>query len=698
MVDKSRRRFLAVSSLAAATLAAGSSLPPLIRKALAVAPARVKGSIEDVQHVVIFMQENRSFDHYFGSLRGVRGFGDPRPLRLPDSQSVWHQPVASGSPDYVLPFHLNGKQSSAQSMKGLNHDWKGSHQTWANYDAWVAQKTAMTMGYFRREDIPFYYALADAFTVCDGYHASQFGPTNPNRMFLFTGTNGLSVGNAGKQAVSNADDGNWTADMGRDHSQFKAYTWTTYAQRLQKAGVSWQVYQEYDNFGDNSLQSFAAFRNLQHDTALYRHGRAWVAGSTAANARASRGQHLVAAFEKDVRGGVLPQVSWIVAPYIMSEHPEATPAYGESLSARLLNVLAENPEVWSKTVLLINYDENDGFFDHVPPALPAIDPALGKSTVDTTGENYQGVPVGFGPRVPMLAISPWSRGGWVNSQVFDHTSILRFLEARFGVAETNISPWRRAVAGDLLSVFDFSGSASFWPELPDTAEYMARVDATSKLPAPQVPADQKMPKQEPGQRPARALPYVFDVNARLGTDGNLNLHLANRSPVGVALNAYAAGGTPAPRFYTVGAADSLDDLWPGGNGYDVILHGPNGFLRRFAGSALAKSVARPEVEMPYRADRNRLVLQLRNYGDQPCTCHVRNAYSTVAPQSYELTPGASVESVWNIAGQDHWYDFSITCKGDSHYVRRLAGHIETGHPSFSDPAIASLGIIKAEMT
>ena len=232
MVDKSRRRFLTKSALAAATLAAGQALPPVIRKALAVAPTRVKGTIEDDQHVVIFTQENRSFDHYFGSMRGVRGFGDPRPLGLPDGKPVWYQPVAPGSPDYVLPFHLNSAHTSAQTMKDLNHHWKGSHQTWANHDVWVSQKTAMTMGYFQREDIPFYYALADAFTVCDGYHASLFGPTDPNRMFLFTGTSGLSVGETGKQAIANMHDDNNTADMARDHNQFKGYPWTTFALHL----------------------------------------------------------------------------------------------------------------------------------------------------------------------------------------------------------------------------------------------------------------------------------------------------------------------------------------------------------------------------------------------------------------------------------------------------------------------------------
>ena len=261
---------------------------------------------------------------------------------------------------------------------------------------------------------------------------SLFGPTNPNRMYMFTGTSGLSVGNDGEQAVNNLDDGNWTADIARDNPAFPGYTWTTYSERLQQAGVSWQVYQEFDNYGDNSHPYFANFRNLDRSSPLYRRGRAIVPGSTADNAKASRGEHLIAAFERDVRSGNLPQVSWIVAPYLLSEHPQGTPAYGESLSARLLETLAASPEVWSKTVFLINYDENDGFFDHVPPALPATDPGMGASNVDVRGEDYHGVPVGLGPRVPMLVVSPWSRGGWVDSQVFDHTSVIRFLERRFG--------------------------------------------------------------------------------------------------------------------------------------------------------------------------------------------------------------------------------------------------------------------------
>ncbi|WP_425510186.1 phosphocholine-specific phospholipase C [Xanthomonas indica] len=690
MVEHSRRRFLARASLALGAGAAMPLLPGVIRSALAVPPARVTGTVQDVQHVVILMQENRSFDHYFGCLRGVRGYGDPRPLRLPSGKPVWYQPERKGSDRYVLPFRLNSQTSSAQWMKDLNHDWKGSHETWKHHDAWIAQKSAMSMGHFQREDLPFYYALADAFTLCDGYHASLFGPTNPNRMYMFTGTSGLSVGNDGEQAVNNRDDGNWTADMARDNPRFPGYTWSTYSERLQAAGVSWQVYQEFDNYGDNSHPYFANFRKLDRASPLYRRGRAIVPGSTADNAKASRGEHLVAAFARDVRAGTLPQVSWIVAPYLLSEHPEATPAYGESLSARLLEVLAASPEVWSKTVFLINYDENDGFFDHVPPALPAIRPELGASNVDLHGEDYHGVPVGLGPRVPMLVVSPWSRGGWVNSQVFDHTSVLRFLERRFGVMEPNINPWRRAVAGDLTSTLDFVGHDPAPVALPDTRDYIARIDATATLPPPQRPAQQALPVQEPGQRPARALPYDFDVRLQVQADARV-LRMRNRGDAGVALNAYADGGMAGPWFYTLAADSELQDAraWRGDAadaGYAVRVHGPNGFLREFHGDGIGDAGLQAEAD--YDAAAQCLLLMLGNAGTQPCTLRVHDGYrGDGTEQTLTLAAGDRIVLRLPLQAQHHWYDLTIDSATLPQWRRRLAGHIETGRPSMSDPAI-----------
>ncbi|MBS0383716.1 MAG: phospholipase C, phosphocholine-specific [Proteobacteria bacterium] len=679
-MEKSRRSVLQIGAAALAAEAFGAT----IAKALAQ-PANVRtGTLRDVEHVVILMQENRSFDHYFGSLRGVRGFGDPRPLTLPSGESVFRQPSPNGTA--VAPFHLDTHTTRADHLGSLDHSWKGSHERWKHHDAWIRVKTPMTMGYFTRDDLPFYYALADAFTICDAYHCSIFGPTSPNRNFLFTGTSGLSAGYEGPLAVRNALlELNWTSDPSNDHAMFSPLAWRTYAERLQAAGVSWKVYQEYDNYGDNALAYFAAFRGPHADAALMQRGRSWVEGSTKENAHDSRGEHLVAALAKDVREGTLPQVSWIVAPYIMCEHPAAGPGYGQSLTARLLAAIVDNPEIWSKTVLLLNYDENDGLFDHMPPYLPALGPALGASTASVEGENYGGEPVGLGPRVPMLAISPWSKGGFVNSQVFDHTSVIRFLERRFGVAEPNISPWRRAVCGDLTSAFDFRSPDAAGARLPDTGGYIAAADASRSLPRPVVPPVPGVAPQERGQRPARALPYDFQVQCE--TDAarkSAALTFANTGAAGAAFNVYAARGTPGPWFFTVEAGKTLrHELLTNVDAYDLTVFGPNGFLRGYRGAPGGALEATAIADPAQRA----LVVTLRNTGAAPAAASVRMRAYGDRSESLTVPAGQSVRSVWPTQASADWYDIEVTSGAD--FLRRFAGHIETGAPSMSDPLIGA---------
>ena len=164
------------------------------------------------------------------------------------------------------------------------------------------------------------------------------------------------------------------------------------------------------------------------------------------------------AFAADIAAGSLPQVSWIIAPTPFSEHANYHPADGEDMTARLLAGLVAKPDVWSKTVFLLNYDEQGGFFDHDPPPPPPGSAAQGQTTMTTTGEVSGGQPIGLGFRVPMTVISPWSKGGYVCSQVFDHTSVIQFIEKRFGVHCPNISAWRRSVCGDLTSAFNFRQS------------------------------------------------------------------------------------------------------------------------------------------------------------------------------------------------------------------------------------------------
>ena len=630
------------------------------------------------------MQENRAFDHYFGALRGVRGFGDPRPINLPSGRTVWFQPDPKIADGYVLPFHLDGRSTSAQVMNSLDHSWKGSFERWKNHDHWIAAKSPMTMGHFTRADLPFYYQLADAFTVCDAYHCSIFGPTNPNRMFLFTGTSGLSAGETGPLAVINPPhEPNETADMANDNPAFAGFGWTSYAERLQAANVSWKVYQEHDNYGDNALAYCRAFRNLDTASPLYERGRDWVAGSTPRNAKSSRGEHLVDAFAQDIAAGTLPQVSWIVAPYIMCEHPAASPGYGQALTAGLIEALADAPEVWSKTVFILNYDENDGFFDHLPPPVPAVKASMGASNVDVTGESYGQEPVGLGPRVPMLVVSPWTRGGWVNSQVFDHTSVIRFLETRFGVMEPNISPWRRSVSGDLTSVFEF-GHPDRSPPIgrPGAAGLMSAVDSAAALRRPALPRVQTPALQEAGDRPARALPYRLEVNGAV-RDGGLELSLHNDGSVGACFSAWSAKGD-GPWFYTVGAGSRLTaalPVWP--DGYDLTVQGPNGFFRRFVGAASGG----PEVTAAFLPARKRIALTIRG-GETACSVTVSaGVYRHGPPRVHKLAPGESVTDEWRIDGSSYWYDLIVASEASA-WSRRLSGHMETGLPSRSDPAIS----------
>lgn len=712
----SRRKFLraTVGTLAAASAPvllgqnkARAALPPEIQQALSIPAHAPTGTVADVQHVVIFMQENRGFDHYFGSLQGVRGFSDSRAIRATATgNTVWYQPYSAldnvtglaegllgaavdgtgalpaGSPvqpngitlnNYVLPFHLNTTTTSGMCVGGnlMEHAndlviWnKGNFDGWAQRD--VVVNAVQTMGYYKRTDLQFYYALADAFTICDHYFSSSMTPTDSNRLFAFTGSNGLSVGQTAYMENTQADAG--TA------------TWTTYAERLETANVSWKVYQQADNFDDNALAWFVQFRNALPGSALYDKGMATV-------------PDLVTAFANDVQQGTLPQVSWIVAPTAESEHPTyGKPADGENLTAQLLKALAANPDVWSKTVFILNYDENGGIFDHMPQPAPPASRTDGLSSVSTDGEILpDGSPIGCGFRVPLIAVSPWSRGGWVCSQVFDHTSVLRFLETRFGVQEPNISRWRRTVMGDLTSAFDFSKpDSSPLKSLPDTSGYSTTANLScSTLPYPTIPAPQQMPVQEPGTRFARPLPYVINAQSSVDTrSGRVSIDLRSTGQAGAVFYVYGPTGGPGPWRYTVAAGSELQDTWSVNGRYDFAVHGPNGFMRRFSGSVTTS--AQPEVTVTYELPGT-LRLAFDNPGTNPHTIIVTDrAQGSSAPRTIEIPAGTSVQATWPLAASSNWYDLSVTLNGDDLYLRHIAGHLENGAASMTDPGVSGGG-------
>ena len=703
MTQSNRRDFLRLAAAAGAVGA--NATPALIQKAMAIPAHRETGTLQDVKHIVILMQENRSFDHYFGAMKGVRGFGDPRPATLPNGKSVWHQPNNGGE---LLPFHPDAPNLGLQFLDGTPHDWTTTHQAWngGRYDQWVAAKGTNTMAYFTRADIPFHYALADAFTVCDAYHCALLGPTDPNRYHMWTGW----VGNDGSGAgpiVDNAEAG---------------YGWSTYPEKLQAAGVSWKIYQDVGNgldaagfwgwtddpyignYGDNSLLYFHQYQNALPGSPLYQGAR------TGTNVLNNPAQTFFDILKADVKNGTLPQVSWIVAPEAFSEHPNWAPNYGAWYTSQVLEILTSNEELWSKTALFITYDENDGFFDHVVPPTPAQTPAQGQSTVPVTNDffagnaTYPAGPYGLGQRVPMIVVSPWTRGGWVCSEVFDHTSLIRFIEQRFGpghggaLKESNITPWRRAVCGDLVAAFNFASPNDALPKLPSTTGYVPTDSARHPSYVPIPPSVQVMPKQESGLKWSRALPYDLATHGRLdAAHRTLQLDFANRGDAGAVFRVSVAGSADAPRTYTVEPGKRLHDTWstvPANGAYDLVVTGPGAFYRHFAGDAAAAAATKASIAPEVRAEHDGfggecVRLRLSNDGTAPVRLTLSaNAYSHAPARHYHLAPGQVVEDLWLVVDSVGWYDLSVTCDTSPSFLRRLAGRVENGRPRVSDPATA----------
>ncbi|WP_405998318.1 phosphocholine-specific phospholipase C [Streptomyces sp. NBC_00829] len=694
--DMSRRRLFALGGGALGAAAAGSLLPPSLQVAMAAEPP--SGGLRSIRHVVILMQENRSFDHYFGTLRGVRGFGDRNAVELPSGKPVFEQPGPLGTT--VLPFPVRGaaetQKQDLQYINALDHSWSGGSKAWAGgwMDNWISAKSAATMAYYDRQDLPLHYELADTFTICDAYHSSIHTSTSPNRNHLWSGKTGFEAG--GKRAVSND---------AYDEGTHPGYDWGTYAERLDKAGRSWKTYTEWENFTDNQIEFFTTFKAIARK-ALARTGghtfmesfyaavrdtqdaaererllgllEAGVATLTRKERRLfERGLRrvptgtLAEEFAKDVAAGTLPEVSYLVPSAVDSEHPSvSSPIHSATIVYKILDALGSHPDVWRHTVVLINYDENDGFFDHVPP--PVAPP-------EVTEEHWDGKPTGLGIRVPMLVVSPWSVGGYVCSEVFDHTSVIRLLERWTGIEEPNISPWRRAVTGDLTSAFDFRRGR---PQ-PDVDQPGAIPPFTGRW-RPVPPTVQHMPLQEEGTRPARPLPYQPDAYGSV-TGDTFRVRLSNTgcSSAHFALYPYAAE-FPVPQHKDVrGRAHWSVPLT--GDTYRFTITGPNGFRREFAGNKHGSAEVSSSID---HHDRD-LHLTLCNEGTKPVTFTVRPlAYVDEADlddwtRVVTVKPGRSRSVVHSAADAHGWYDIEVTANSEPTFSRRLMGHIENGRASVS---------------
>jgi phospholipase C len=446
--------------------AATSAEARLIDRALAASTSNA--SLSDIKHVVILMQENRSFDHYFGTMSGVRGFSDPGVLQravggaaYPVFDQFGYQPgIGVDAAGYMQPFQLlnDPPLENGETTNDIAHDWGTQHASWNNgaMDSFMTAHLSsdgstngpVTMGYYTGSELGFYYALANAFTVCDGYFCSVLGPTDPNRLMGMSawidphGTNGGPVVQTFTDRVA----------------EYGQLSWETMPEALLKAGVSWKVYN--DPTGLLGLSPLPYFTNYDDPFSIT--GLELIAKALTPTYPGS--------FNSDVASGSLPSVSWIIPPLAECEHPAAPPEYGEYLVQQILNTLVSNPDVWAQTVFIVMYDENGGFFDHLPPVTAPAGTAGEYLTTLPSAADGIGGPIGLGFRTPCLVISPFSAGGYLYSGVLDHTSTLRLIETRFGVTVPNLSAWRRSVTGDFTGALNFTAApTTAVPSLPATS-------------------------------------------------------------------------------------------------------------------------------------------------------------------------------------------------------------------------------------
>jgi phospholipase C len=603
---------------------------------LIVTAAGVTGTIADVRHVVLLMDENRAFDHYLGTFHGVRGYNDRNAIQFTNQNSDFFQPT--GVTTFELPFH-----NTLQCLTDLNHTWPVTHATINNgkNDSWIANKGAETMCHFQRTDLPVFYALADAYTVCDEYHCSVLASTDPNRFTFMTGMiDPNSTGGGPEIDNSSIPDG---------------YRWRTYPEFLQDAGINWKVYCVPSDDADNVLPRFANFKQALPGTALYNRGRAGYSDVT----------NMINGFASDVANNTLPSVSWIIGPSDYTEHPPHSPANGQLFLKQILDALAANPQVYNSTVFIFNYDENDGFFDHAMPIIPPP---------GTPNEFVGSLPIGLGIRVPAIIVSPWSRGGRVCSQVFDHTSTIRFLETWTGVIDTNITAWRRQVCGDLTSALDFKHPNPDYPGLPS----VTFVDCPSGS-TPSVPTQQSLPTQESGSPIPMPLPYQPNASCALDSAASTVTILMTNSGsasvhFGVYANAFRADG-PWP-FDVNSSTNTVFSTSTTAGKYDFGCYGPNGFQRRFAGN-VNSDFQKIEAVAFLNPGIAGIKIELINTSSASVTFAVTNGY-TVNGLTNIVVP-AHTTNVFNALSETNngYYDITTTASADAAFVRRFLGRVET---------------------
>jgi phospholipase C len=725
MTTETTRRGLFKGAMTAAAFAA---LPVSIQKAFATSAAVSTGTIKDVKHIVVLMQENRAFDHYYGTLRGVRGFGDPFPHPTVSGQPVWYQ--KSGTSDTAtttLPFPILQTENWA-FPPDLSHGFSDQQGAWGQGQAsfWPQYKSASTMGHYTRAELPFQFALAEAFTIGDDYHCAVLSGTDPNRISHVSGSSWDPTLAAQGIPSTDADGepnnlrcwitGTWPTP-GYSYNQIalnQGFTWPNIADVLTEKGVSWRIYQDMNNNWTGAMNGFLAFdtfRNAQPGSTIYENGMT---------------TRTIADLQAAVENNTLATVNWVLPSAAESEHPGApcSPTHGGYFAETVLEALTSNPEVWSKTIFILNFDENDGYFDHaLNPAIPSYDingELQGKSTVSTEGLYFNNTTRtyssgsylssadtisgnlrawGLGSRVPFTVVSPWSRGGWVNSAVASHASVGLFLEKWLDIKVPAVSAWHRSVLSDLTSFFDFATpNDSSFPAMPDLSGFAASDAASKTLPAVKPPTTQALSTQEPGFAPSRSLPYELNTTASTSESGLVTLKFINTGKQGAVFHVYdQLNLNLIPRRYTVEAGKTLsDDFWnafsanfvtaPKGS-YNLWVYGPHGFVRSFQGIISqedSRGVAEPEVDFAYDTREIGVRIGLRSNSRATVEFTVTDdAYDSGEPLRVKVRPGETAELFLSVQRSSNWYDFSVA--SENGFVRQFAGRLEDGKHHVTDP-------------
>lgn len=379
-----------------------------------------------IEHIIVIIQENRSFDHYFGNLNKPEFYGQEVDGLTPamgnfDSKGNW-----------VSPYH-----EERYCTVNADHSWRGSHSSWNNgaMDKFVVTNEpnnkgsgTHAMSYYNEQDIPYYYWLANTFAISDRFFTSMLGPTGSNRLILYSGTSAGRVKNPkAKEDV-------------KLESIFHV---------MDRAGIDWKYY--YSDMPYLGMYKKFFFKT---DRAV-----------------------AISEYDQDMlRGAKFPQVAFVEQSALFeSEEPPRNLQMGQAAVARRLKMLFQNEELWKRTVVFFTYDEGGGYFDHVaPPEVCAPDDI---QPVDPEPTNDRFTRLGF--RVPFIAVSPYVKRHYVSHENADHTSILKFIQLKFNLPALGR---RDANAQAMLDLFDFKNPNFEIPKVPKAKVNLTKLRQCLKKP------------------------------------------------------------------------------------------------------------------------------------------------------------------------------------------------------------------------